>query len=92
MIRSGEMTNVRFAEYPPESIPFDRKMDDREYGAPVHCKMSVSWKGPLHGILPDQRDAMPELLPPRYGDAAASGIQVRVTPGDNRLETIDLAP
>ena len=55
-------------------------------------QVSVSWKGSLRGISPDQRDAMPERLPPRYGDAAASGIQVRVTPGDNRLETIDLAP
>ena len=62
-------------------------------GAPAgEYQVSVSWKGPLRGISPDQRDAMPERLPPRYGDAAASGIQVRVTPGDNRLETIDLAP
>ena len=62
-------------------------------GAPAgEYQVSISWKGPLIGISPDQRDAMPELLPPRYGDAAASGIQVRVTPGDNRLETIDLTP
>ena len=62
-------------------------------GAPAgEYQVSVSWKGPLHGIPPDQRDAMPELLPPRYGDPATSGIQVRVTPDDNALETIDLTP
>jgi hypothetical protein len=62
-------------------------------GAPAgEYQVSVSWKGPLRGIPPDQRDAMPELLPPRYGDPAASGIQVRVAPGDNGLETMDLTP
>jgi hypothetical protein len=62
-------------------------------GAPAgEYQVSVSWKGPLRGIPPDQRDAMPELLPPRYADPATSGIRVRVAPGDNALETIDLTP
>lgn len=62
-------------------------------GAPAgQYQVSVSWKGPLQSIPPDQRDALPEVLPPRYGDAAASGIQVRVSAGDNTLDTIDLTP
>ncbi len=62
-------------------------------GAPAgEYRVSVSWKGPLHGVSPDQGDALPELLPARYGDPATSGIQVRVVPGNNALETIDLTP
>jgi hypothetical protein len=62
-------------------------------GAPAgEYQVSVSWKGSLRGIPPDQRDALPEQLPPRYTDATTSGIRVRVTSGDNMLETIDLLP
>ncbi len=62
-------------------------------GAPAgEYQVSVSWKGHLRDIPPDQRDALPELLPARYGDATTSGIRVRVAPGDNALETIDLTP
>ena len=62
-------------------------------GAPAgEYRVSVSWKGPLRGVSPDQRDALPELLPARYGDPATSGIRVRVVPGNNALETIDLTP
>ena len=62
-------------------------------GAPAgEYQVSVSWKGPLRGVSPDQRDAMPERLPPRFNDPTTSGIQVRVVRGDNMLETIDLVP
>jgi len=62
-------------------------------GAPVgEYQVSVSWKGPLRGASPDQRDAMPELLPPRFADPTTSGIQVRIVRGENSLGTIDLDP
>ena len=60
-------------------------------GAPAgEYQVAMSWKGPLPGELADQRDALPECLPPRYGDATTSGIRVRIAPGDNVLETIEL--
>ncbi|MDV7399889.1 hypothetical protein RZS08_51215, partial [Arthrospira platensis SPKY1] len=60
-------------------------------GAPAgEYRVCVSWKGPMRGVSPDQRDAMPERLPPRYHDPMTSGIQVRVDRGDNNLGTIDL--
>ncbi len=62
-------------------------------GAPAgQYQVSLSWKGELPGVPPDQRDAWPERLPSRYADAATSGIRVRVTPGDNALAAIELAP
>jgi hypothetical protein len=62
-------------------------------GAPAgEYQVSLSWKGPLRGVSPDQRDAMPELLPPRFADPTTSGIQVRVGRGENALDTIDLVP
>lgn len=62
-------------------------------GAPAgEYQVSISWKGFLRGISSDQRDAMPEVLPPRFGDAATSGIRVQIASGDNTLETIDLTP
>ena len=60
-------------------------------GAPAgEYEVAISWKGPLRGIPPDQRDALPERLPERYLDPAASGVRVRVERGENSLETIQL--
>lgn len=62
-------------------------------GAPAgEYQLAVSWKGPLRGIPSDQRDAMPEMLPPRFADASTSGLRVQITSGENALETIDLKP
>jgi predicted small lipoprotein YifL len=62
-------------------------------GAPAgEYRVAVSWKGPLRGIPPDQRDAMPELLPPRFSDASTSGIRVQIEPEENTLAPIDLTP
>ena len=57
---------------------------------PGEYRVTVSWKGPLDGISPDQRDAMPERLPARYTDPSTSGIQVHIVRGQNLLETIDI--
>jgi hypothetical protein len=59
---------------------------------PGEYRVSVSWKGPLDGVSPDQRDSMPEQLPERFTDPATSGIVVRVIGGENRLETIEIVP
>jgi len=62
-------------------------------GAPAgEYQLAVSWKGPLRGIPSDQRDAMPEMLPPRFTDASTSGLRVQITSGENALDTIDLRP
>jgi hypothetical protein len=60
-------------------------------GAPAgEYEITVSWKGPLRGITPDQRDSLPERLPPRYLDPATSGIRMRVVRGENTLQPIEL--
>lgn len=62
-------------------------------GAPAgEYQVAVSWKGDLRGIPPDQRDAMPERLPPRFTDATTSGIRVQIKPEANTLDPIDLTP
>jgi hypothetical protein len=59
---------------------------------PGEYRVTVSWKGPLDRISPDQRDAMPERLPARFADPSTSGIQVSIVRGQNLLETIEIVP
>jgi hypothetical protein len=59
---------------------------------PGEYRVTVSWKGPLDSISPDQRDAMPEQLPARFADPSTSGIQVHIARGENLLETIEIMP
>lgn len=62
-------------------------------GAPIGTyQVSVSWKGPLGRISPDQRDAMPERLPERFTDPTTSGLEVQIARGNNELDPIDIGP
>ena len=60
-------------------------------GAPAgDYRATISWFGPTAGLTEEQRDALKELLPAKYGQPQSSPVNIQVSAGENQVGTIDL--